>query len=120
MSAVNNICFRGETEKQYSAANCPNRQYSAASFKGQPADSYEGSKKSHPVLAITGALAFAAGVIALMGYSHKANWTKGMKDGRVKECIETATEKCHEWCHWTKDKGIECFDTVKGWFKSKK
>lgn len=114
MSAINNVSFRGETTVQTPAANYAKQQYAVTNFKAQAADSYEGpkKKKSHPGRAIVGTLAAAAGVIALMGYSHKAGWGNKIKNENLKNIINTATEKCHDWCHLAKEKGVTGWNAI--------
>ena len=121
MSTISSIGFRGDTTGTCPSGNCPKPQVITTNFKAYPADSYESStkKKSHAGLAIIGSLVTAAGLIALMGYSHKAGWVDKIKNEKIKNFANTVTEKCHDWCSWTKNKAVSGWETVKGWFKKK-
>lgn len=126
---VNNICFRGGGETTGSVAHndtvqVPRPANYQMSFK---ADSFEYSnkpkEKKHTGLKIAaGTLVAAAAVIGGLGcaskYSQKLpEWLSFLKKEGF---MQNATKKCHEWCHWTVDKGRAAWNWTKGLFSKKK
>lgn len=66
------------------------------------------------------ALGITAGVtIAGLGYAHKAGWISKLGDGKFKDCLNKATNKCHDWCHSTKDFCVKQYEKIKGYFTKK-
>ena len=118
---MNNISFHGGGETTGSIAQnanststCPRcRQMS---FK---ADSFEYTnkpqeKKHTGLKIILGTLATAGLVIGGLGCASKyANKLPEWLGFLKKDGFAKATKTCHEWCHWTVDKGRTAWDGVK-------
>ena len=57
--------------------------------------------------------------IAAVGYAHKAGWVAKLGDGKVKDCLNKVTGKCHDWCHSTKDFCVKQYEKIKEYFTKK-
>lgn len=120
MTTISSINFCGTPVEQPVQVQYGTSQVTNTNFKAQ-ADTYNGkTKKSHPGRTFFGLVALAALAIAGMGYSHKAGWVNKLGEGKFKNFSETVTNKCHEWCAWTKGTCVKGWDKVKNLFTKKK
>ena len=79
-------------------------------------------KKKSPLLVGGLVAATAAAVIIGLGYTHKTDVIAKMSDGKIKDILSKlnpVTERCHSWCSWTKGKGTDMYNTIKGWISKK-
>ena len=130
MTGIAKVGFRGyeipaDTVKQ--AKQCPagHPDCDQVHFRGElDEDKFEkqgtGKKVAVTVLSLaTIAALLIGGGGALHKYKGSILEKLGNKEWLNKgfDFIEPATKKCHDWCSVVKTKGIECLDTVKGFFK---
>ena len=122
---MNNICFRGGGETTGSVAHSSNTGQITYLTNKQPsfkADSFEYSshsnKKKHTGLkVIAGTLIAAAAVVGGLGCASKySNKLPECLDFLKKDGFAKVTKQCHEWCHWTVDKGRTAWIWAKGLF----
>jgi len=91
----------------------------------------KGKKGGKAFWATAGILATGAAAIIGLAYTHKLGWVNKLGKGKFKNFAENVTEKCHDWCHWTKGEGLRLFaktknfagsatDTCHNWYHSAK
>ena len=111
-------------------ADCPEGKpcEKAVAFRGNDTDTFESSEKKKPNKALLAtAIAIGVGVLSVvgLGYAHKKGPVDLFKDATgwkatANNYLNTAAEKCHEWCSTVKSTGQKWLNTVKGWFGGKK
>lgn len=86
----------------------------SVSFQGR--EKKEGSSIAKSVFCV-GLL--TAGIIAGLGYAHKAGWSSKINNAKLKEGLDKVTSKCHDWCHTVKEFGTKQYDKIKSYFHKK-
>lgn len=126
MYKVSPVSFYGNgSETTGSIANRKNKPVECptcgqVNFKGQE---YSEKKGTSTTGILAGVVALAALTVIGLGYAGKTKALDKLSDGWVKNTLtklKPAIEKCHEWCAFTKNKGIEYWGKIKNFFVSKK
>jgi len=88
-------------------------QQDTVNFKGRDNQ----NKKHSAVGTLLTATAITAGIIGLLGLSHKYDWVGKIKNEKVQKIFrhtDTVAEPCHKACAWVKK---NCYDKVVKMFK---
>ena len=88
-------------------------QQDTVCFRGKE----DGSKKSSVAGTLLWATAITAGIIGLMGLSHKYDWVGKIKNEKAQKFFrhtDAVTEPCHKACAWLKQNS---YDKIVKFFK---
>lgn len=102
-------------EPQTCPPNCP--ECSQVSFKGdefymQPEKTRK-KKNGKALLATAGLIAVSAASVIGLGKLHNSPKIANLKDGWVKNCLESVTRNCDNACKFVKEKAVAAWDWVK-------